>query len=136
MSAPQISLSGDAPNPSKGTRWAGFALSALPAFAMVLNAIQKLMHTASMVAFMTRFGIAENQIFKIGVLELTCVITYLIPQTSVLGAILMAAYMGGATATVIRAGHSGIGPVMLGVFAWLGLYLREPRLRALMPFRK
>jgi hypothetical protein len=136
MSAPQTSFHGEAPTPSRRTRLAGFALSALPVFSMALNSIQKVMHTASMVTFMTRFGVPENQIFKIGVVELACVIIYLIPQTSVLGAILMAAYMGGATATVIRAGHPGFGPVVLGVFTWLGLYLREPRLRALIPLRK
>ena len=115
---------------------AGFALSALPAFSMGLNSVQKLMHKASMVAFMSRFGVPESQLSAIGILELVCVVFYLVPQTSVFGAILMAAYMGGATAIVTRAGHSGFGPVLLGVFAWLGLYLREPRLRALTPFRK
>ena len=136
MSAPQTSLQGETRTPSKGARWAGYALSAFPAFAMGLNAIQKLMHAAPIVKFMTLFGVPENQIFKIGVLELACVTIYLIPQTSVFGAILMAASMGGATAIVTRAGHSGVGPVLLGVFAWLGLYLREPRLRALTPFRR
>ncbi len=136
MSAPQTSLHGESHTSSQGARWVGFALSALPVFTMGVNGIQKLMHSASMVTFLTRFGVPESQILKIGIVELACVTIYLIPQTSVLGAILMAAYMGGATAIVVRAGHPGFGPVILGMFAWLGLYLREPRLRALAPFRK
>lgn len=136
MSASQTSLSPEARTPSKGTRLTGFALSAIPSFIMILAATAKLTHKASMVTGMARFGVAENQLFTIGVLEITCAIIYLIPQTSVLGGILVAAYLGGATATVFRAGHPAFAPVVLGVFAWLGLYLREPRLHALTPFRK
>jgi hypothetical protein len=73
--------------------------------------------------------------FALGILEVSCVIIFLIPRTAVLGAILIAAYMGGATATHVRVGDPFYATVLVGVFVWLGLWLREPRLRALLPLR-
>jgi hypothetical protein len=73
----------------------------------------------------------------IGILELFCVVVYLIPQTSVLGAILMTGLLGGATLTGLRAGDPTFPiPVVLGMMAWGGLFLRDVRLRALIPLRR
>ena len=69
----------------------------------------------------------------LGVLELACTILYAIPRTSVLGAILLTGYLGGATATHVRVGDSFIMTVVLGVVVWGGLFLRDARLRALIP---
>jgi hypothetical protein len=63
------------------------------------------------------------------------VVVYLIPRTSVLGAVLLAGYMGGAICTHWRAGDVFVGQIVIGLLVWLGLYLREPRLRALLPLR-
>ena len=69
-------------------------------------------------------------------LELACVAVYLIPRTAVLGAILLAGYLGGAVCAHVRIGDPGaVTPLLLGIFAWGGLYLREPRLRALLPLK-
>jgi hypothetical protein len=76
-----------------------------------------------------------NLALPLGILELTCLVLFLIPQTAVLGAILMAGYMGGAMATHVRIGEPWYVQAGLGVVMWLGLYLREPRLRALLPLR-
>ena len=67
---------------------------------------------------------------------LTCAILYAIPQTSVLGAILATAYLGGAVATHVRVGQEFAVPVILGVLFWAGLFLRDSRLRAQLPFRR
>src|SRR3569832_1079365 len=117
--------------------WTGRVLSALPALAMALSATMKLVGSPQVVEGMAKFGYSANQMVPIGILELTCVIVYLVPRTAVLGGILMAAYLGGATATGYRVGDPTFFlPALLGVVAWLGLYLREPRLRALTPLRK
>ena len=72
----------------------------------------------------------------IGVVELLCVILYFVPRTSILGAILMTGYLGGAVATHVRGGElAAVAPIVIGVLAWLALYLREPRLRMLVPLR-
>jgi hypothetical protein len=86
---------------------------------------------------MAHFGYPDHLIRYIGVLEVACTIVYLIPRTAVLGAILVTGYLGGATATNVRVEDpSFIGPVLAGVFAWAGLYLRDGRLSALTPLRR
>lgn len=73
----------------------------------------------------------------IGILELICVAAYVIPQTSVLGAILLTGLLGGATVTTLRIGDPTFPlPVVLGMMAWGGLHLRDGRLRELIPLRK
>jgi len=72
----------------------------------------------------------------IGIAELLCVLTYVFPRTAVLGAVLLTGYLGGATATKVRLGDpSFLFPVFIAVLVWGGLYLRDGRLRALLPFR-
>jgi hypothetical protein len=72
----------------------------------------------------------------LGILELSCVVIYLIPATSVLGAILVTGYIGGALCTQLRVGEPWYSLVVIGIFIWLGLYLREDRLKPLIPLRK
>jgi hypothetical protein len=104
---------------------------------MVFSAVMKLIKAAPVVQGMPRYGYPESQIVIIGVLELLSCIIYLIPSTAVLGAILMTGYLGGATATNVRVGDpSYIMTVLLGVFVWGGLFFRDARVRALMPFRR
>ncbi|MBW8873836.1 MAG: DoxX family protein [Acidobacteria bacterium] len=122
---------------SKKMLWAGYVISALPVLGLLFSGIMTLMKPASVVEAFTQFGYPESMIIGIGILKLACTIVYLIPRTSVLGAILLAAYLGGATATNVRIGDpSFLAPVVFGVLLWLGLYLREPRLRPLLPLRR
>jgi hypothetical protein len=103
---------------------------------MLFSGVLKLLKPAPVLQSLAHFGLPESIIFKIGILEIGCTILYLIPRTAVLGAILMTAYLGGATATNVRVGDpSSIMTVLLGVLVWAGLYLREQRLRALVPLR-
>jgi hypothetical protein len=115
--------------------WAGRIVSALPVLMLLMSAIMKFVQPTGMGEGMAQLGWDISQAFGLGVLELACILIYVIRQTSVLGAILLTGYLGGAVATHVRVGDPWIIPVVLGVRLWLGLYLREPRLRSLLPFR-
>lgn len=122
---------------SKGVLWAGYILSALPALLLIFSAVMKLMKPAPIVEGFAKYGYPETLIITLGIVELACAIIYLIPRTSVLGAILLTGYLGGATATNVRIGDpSFFMPVIVGVLVWGGLFLRDPRLHALIPLRR
>ncbi len=121
-------------------RWAvvtGRVLSGLAAvFLLVASATPKLLLHPSATESFERFGFDVGVTIPIGVLEASIAILYLIPRTSLLGAILMTGLLGGATATQLRVEDPWfVFPLVIGGMAWLGLYLREPRLRALIPWR-
>jgi hypothetical protein len=120
---------------SKKMLWAGRIVSALPVLMLLFSGVMKLLKPAAVVTEFGRLGYPENVILGIGVLEILCTVVYLIPRTAVLGAILLTGYLGGATATHVRVGDPFIFPSIFGVLLWLGLYLREERLRALLPLR-
>ncbi|HEY5907559.1 MAG TPA: DoxX family protein [Vicinamibacteria bacterium] len=116
------------------TLWAGRILSAVPALLMLMSAVMKLMQLPPVIeGFVGKFGYPQSAIVPIGVVELLCVVLYAIPRTSVLGAILVTGYLGGAIATHVRVGDVFLPPLVLGVVAWAGLYLRDERLRRLIP---
>jgi hypothetical protein len=119
---------------SKGTLWAGRIISGLPVLFLLIDGAMKLVKPAPVVEATVGLGYPESVIVPIGVVLIVCTILYLIPKTSVLGAILLTGYLGGAVATHVRTGESLfsiIFPVIFGVLLWLGLYLRDSRLRAL-----
>ena len=123
---------------SKKTLWAGYVLGALPVLMLVFSSSMKLTKHATAVIGMDKLGYPESLLLGLGILELVCTIIYIIPRTSVLGAILLTGYLGGAVTTHLRVGDPFsfvIIPVILGALAWGGLYLRDERLRALIPFR-
>ncbi len=121
---------------SKKKLWAGRIISALPALLLLFSGVAKLMKPVPIVQGFAHFGYPETLILGIGILEIACTIVYLIPRTSVLGAILLTGYLGGATATNVRVGDPlFFVPAVLGVLVWAGLFLREDRLRALLPLR-
>ena len=120
---------------SKKMLWAGRIMSALPVLLLVFSAVMKLFKPASVVEGFVRLGYPESLILPIGVLELVCAVVYAIPRTSIFGAILLTGYLGGATATLVRGGEAFFAPVVAGVLVWGGLFLRDQRLRALIPFR-
>jgi len=121
---------------SKAMLWVSYIISALPVLLLLFSGVLKLMKPAAIVQSFAHFGYPESVIFGIGILEIACTIIYLIPRTSILGAILLTGYLGGATATNVRIGDPQFFmPILVGVFVWGGLFFREPRLRALIPFR-
>lgn len=113
--------------------WAGRIISALPVLLLLFSGVLKLIKPVSVLQGFARYGYPNNMILVIGLLELSCTVVYAIPRTSVLGAILLTGYLGGATATNVRVGDpSFFMTVLLGVLAWIGLYLRDDRLRGLI----
>ena len=121
---------------SKKMLWAGRILSTLPALMLLMSGVMKLMKPPELVKEFDRLGWSGDLALGIGIVELICVALYVVPRTSVLGAILLTGYLGGATATHVRIGDPFIGPVLIGVVIWLGLYLRDSRLRAIIPLRR
>ncbi len=115
--------------------WAGRIISAIPVLLLLFSAAMKLMKVPAAMQGFPHFGLPEHLAIPLGILELACAVIYAIPRTSVLGAILVTGYLGGATAINVRIGEPWFMPVVLGVFAWAGLYLRDSRLRALLPLR-
>ena len=136
---PILKTSGDAvpAGASRKKLWAGRIVSALPALMILFASSVKLMKAPGVVEGFAKAGAPEHLILIVGLIELFCVVVYVIPRTAVLGAILMAGLMGGATATNVRVGDpSMVITILLGVLAWLGLYLRNPHVSALVPVRK
>jgi uncharacterized membrane protein YphA (DoxX/SURF4 family) len=121
---------------SRKVLWGGRIISALVALMLIFAGITKVMTLPAMVQGFAQLGIPQSLIVVVGLLELSCTIVYLIPRTSVLGAILLAGLMGGATAINVRVGNpSLVVTILIGVLAWLGLYLRDRDLVTFMPFR-
>lgn len=123
---------------SKKKLWAGYLLSALPTIFLLLDGVLKLVKPTPVVESTVQLGYPESAIVGIGILLLVCVILYVIPRTSVLGAILLTGYLGGAVASQVRIGGSLfpiLFPVIIGVLIWSGPYLRDKHLRGLIPLR-
>jgi hypothetical protein len=123
----------DAPA-SKTMLWVGRVISALMIVFMLVDGGIKILKLQPAVEGTTRLGYPVSVVQPIGILALVCVILYAIPRTSTLGAILLTGYLGGATATQVRVQNPWfLFPVAIGVLLWTGLFLRDARLRALIP---
>jgi hypothetical protein len=123
---------------SKARLWTGSIVSAIPVLFLFVDGAMKLVKPALVVETTVRLGYSESVIVPLGILLLTSVVAYVIPRTSVLGAILLTGYLGGAVATHVRVGEEVFPiffPVVVGVLLWGGLVLRDARLRALLPLR-
>ena len=119
---------------SKKMVWAGYVLTAIPALMLLSGAFNALRQADFVVEGTTKLGYPAAVVPTLGLIQLLCGVLYVYPRTAVLGAILMTAYMGGAVATHLRASDSMWPvPVVFGVIVWAGLYLRDSRLRALLP---
>jgi uncharacterized membrane protein YphA (DoxX/SURF4 family) len=116
--------------------WVGWALSILAALLFLFSAFMKFKGGPELDQGMAHLGLPASMVLPLGILELTCVVIYLIPATSVLGAILLAGYVGGTIVTCWRSGDPFIINIVLGIVLWLGIYLREPRLKELIPLRR
>jgi len=120
---------------SKKRLWTGRILSALPALFLLTSGINlALIHSADVRESFIKLGYPESLYVPIGILEFVCAVVYMIPRTAVLGAVLLTAYLGGATASHVRIDDpTFIVPVVVGILIWVGLFLREDRLGALVP---
>lgn len=118
---------------SKGMLWTGRILTAIVALMLLMSASFKFIQPAGFDEGLAHLGWGVGKMYYMGIVEVSCVIIYLIPRTAVLGAILVTAYMGGAIATHARVGDPFIVQILLGMAAWGGLYLRDERIRRLIP---
>jgi hypothetical protein len=126
------------PEVSKGKHIAGWIITGLVSALFLFGAVTALHPSAETIAATAQMGYDASAMPIMGVLILICVLLYLIPRTSVLGAVLFTAYLGGAVATHIRLHQNGMAfsPVVVCCFVWLGIYLREPRLHHVLPVRR
>lgn len=116
--------------------WVGRTLSALPVLFMIGTGLYGLLKPEAIAPQFAHYGYPDGALMRILIVEILCALLYAIPRTSVLGAILLTGYLGGATATHVRAGEPFFIPIIVGMVVWLGLYLRNGRVRALVPLRK
>lgn len=121
---------------SKALYWTGWVLTILPSLLLLMSAVMKFVKPQPVQEGFPKMGLSLDLATPIGVTELICTILYLIPQTTVLGAILLTGYLGGATLAHLRIGEPFIMPPIMGAVIWLGIFLRDARLRALLPLRR
>jgi hypothetical protein len=117
--------------------WTGWFFSFLVVAQLLTSAwFRVTQHTYAVAEIVTSYGYPESAIVRIVIAECALVALYLLPQTSVLAAILMTGYLGGAVATHLRIGDTARAtiPIVVGILAWGGLYLRDGRIRQLLPF--
>jgi hypothetical protein len=132
-----MSSTAQAVSTSRGKLWAGRVITLLIALFLFFDSSVKLIKSPSAVQGTVQLGYAEKVIVPLGVILLFSLVLYLIPKTSILGAILLTGYLGGATATMVRVGSPWIlFPVFIGMLAWAGVYFRDDQLRTLIPLRK
>ena len=115
--------------------WGGRVISGLLACLLAMSAAMKLVGGREVIEGFARMGLPESLRVPLGVLELVCVLVYAFPATSVMGAILLTGYVGGAIVTHLRIGEPVVFQIALGLLVWLGLYMRESRLKSLLPLR-
>lgn len=120
---------------SRALWWVGWTMSAVPVLMLLFSAWMKLLKLPAAVEGFAHLGYPEYVALPLGFVELTSTVLYVIPRTSVLGAILLTGYLGGATATHVRVGEPFFVAIVLGMLVWGGLYMRDERLRALIPLR-
>jgi hypothetical protein len=118
---------------SKAGLWTGRIISVLVVLFLLFDGIIKVMRIGPVLEAFAKAGLSEGLALPIGALLLICTLIYVIPRTSILGAILLTAYLGGATVTSLRVGQPIYFPVVFGVLVWAGLYLRDLRVRKLIP---
>jgi hypothetical protein len=114
----------------------GWILTLLACGVFALSASLKFGGSPQVIQMFTGLGWQPSALVPLGILEATCVVLYLIPRVAVLGGIILTGYLGGAIATHVRLGQPVYLHIAIGLLIWGGLYLREPRLRQIIPFRK
>lgn len=129
-----------AARPGAKAAWSGRVLSGIALLFLLADALMKVLELPAAVQGTMKVGYPENVVFPLGVVQLVCLAAYLVPRTAVLGAILWTGYLGGAVATHVRVGDPilthVLAPVYVALFLWGGLWLRDARLRALVPIRR
>jgi len=127
-------------NPTKTVRWISYSMSGLVIMFMLMDSIMKFVKPAEVIEGTLALGFTEDHLIIIGSLGLTSTLLYILPPTSILGAVLLTGYFGGAMATHVRLNNPLFTHILftvyLGIFMWGGLWLRNTKLRALSPMIK
>ena len=124
---------------SKGVLWTGRIITGIIVLFLLMDAIMKVVESGPAMEGSVQLGWPESAVQGIGIVLLSATILYIIPRTSVLGAIILTGYLGGATSIMVRAmqpGHPYLFPVVFGALVWAGLFLRDEKLRTMIPLRK
>jgi DoxX-like family len=120
----------DLPATSKKRLWTGRIISAIPALLLGSGGVNALVKAPVVLEGTARLGYSASTLPTIGILELACIVLYVIPRTSIFGALLLTAYFGGATASHVRIGDpTFLAPIVVGILVWAGLLLRHDGLR-------
>ena len=129
----------DKSSPSKAARWSGYVLQGIATLFLVFDCAIKIFPSQEAIQGTGDLGFSTSALLPLGLIELVCLILYLVPRTSVLGALLWTGYLGGAIATHFRLGNPlpthTLFPIYVAILIWGGIWLRDERLRALIPFR-
>ena len=124
---------------SRRALWGGWAMSGFAVLFLLFDATVKVLQLPMAAEATAQLGYSASVLLWLGLLELACLGVYLVPRTAVLGAVLWTGYLGGAVATHVRVGNPLLGyvlfPVYVALFLWGGLWLRDERLRAVLPLR-
>jgi DoxX-like family len=123
----------------KAMTWTGWVITVLIVLMMTVSGTMKILNPPQLAEqFTGKFGYPGDVTLYLGIVEISCAVLYLIPPTAILGAILLTGYLGGAIATHVRIhdDFSIIPPAVIAVFVWLAIFLRDPRVRALLPVRR
>jgi DoxX-like family len=135
-----VSVTTDFAAPSKGQLWTGRILSVIAVAFLLFDAVIHLMRPAAVTTAFAQLGYPLSASTPIGIIELFCILLYVIPSTSILGALLLTGYLGGAIATQLRVGaplfSTLLFPIYVALFVWGGLYLRDPIVRTIIPTRR
>jgi hypothetical protein len=137
MRAEALLMTASTPDSTRTQRRIAYVLTTIAVLFLTLDTAMKLLRLAPAVEGTVALGYPDHTVFLIGAIQLVCLALYLVPQTAVLGAVVMTGYLGGAVATHVRVGNPLLShtlfPIYVAAMLWGGLYLREPRLRALLP---
>ena len=121
---------------SKGMLWTGRIITVLCVLFLIVDGGMKVVKAIPSMEGTVRLGWPENLVQGAGLILLSCTALYIIPRTAILGAILLTGYLGGATAIMVRTNTPYLFPIIFGVFVWVGIFLRNEKLRKLIPLNK
>jgi hypothetical protein len=121
---------------SKATLWTGRIIRILTILFLLMDSIMKIFRESHNIEGTVKLGFSDTAVQPIGITLFICTIIYIIPRTTILGAILLTGYLGGAIAIMARAGEPFFFPVIFGVLVWAGIFLRDARLRKMIPINR
>ncbi|HKR08633.1 MAG TPA: DoxX family protein [Gemmatimonadaceae bacterium] len=135
-----MSVAIDVAAPSKGQLWTGRVLSGIAVLFLLFDATIHLLKPEPVVAGFAKLGYPITVAVPLAIIEFVCIILYLVPRTSIFGAILLTGYLGGAIAAQLRIGapvfSTLLFPIYVALFVWGGLYFRDPTVRSIIPARR